>query len=59
MVYLLNPYFLGLIVSEILAFIRKDLARSTRLVILIRNIHTLYGRKRFSLPLTYFPTYIV
>jgi len=32
------------------------MARSTRLVILIKNIYTLWGRKRFLLPLTYFPT---
>jgi len=34
-----------------------DMARSTRLVILvIKNIYTLWGRKRFLLPVTYFPT---
>jgi len=35
------------------------MARSTRLVILIRNIYTLWGRKRFLLPFTYFPTNLV
>jgi len=33
---------------------QTDMARSTRLVILIKN-HTLWGRKRFLLPVTYFP----
>jgi len=33
--------------------------RSTRLVILIKNIYTLYGRKLFLLPVTYFPTNLV
>jgi len=37
---------LALIVLEISAFIR----------ILIKNIYTLRGRKRFFLPVTYFPT---
>jgi len=32
------------------------MARSTRLVILIKNIYTLWGRKRFLPPVTYFPT---
>jgi len=32
------------------------MARSTRLVILIKNIYTLCGRKRFLLPVKYFPT---
>jgi len=32
------------------------MARSTQLVILIKNIYTLWGRKRFLLPVTYFPT---
>jgi len=49
--------------SEISAFIRTDrqtgMARSTRLVILIKNICTLWGRKRFLLPVTYFPTNLV
>jgi len=44
-----SPNFLALIVSEISAFIRTegltdrrtDMARSTRLVILIKNIYTL------------------
>jgi len=40
-----------------IAFHRE--ARSTRLVILIKNIYTLWGRKRFLLPVTYFPTNLV
>jgi len=32
------------------------MARSTRLVILVKNVYTLWGRKRFLLPVTYFPT---
>jgi len=35
------------------------MARSTRLMILIKNIYTLWGRKRFLLPVTYFPTNLV
>jgi len=35
------------------------MARSTRLVILIKNIYTLWGRNRFLLPVTYFPTNLV
>jgi len=35
------------------------MARSNRLVILIKNIYTLWGRKRFLLPVTYFPTNLV
>jgi len=35
------------------------MARSTRLVILIKKIYTLWGRKRFLLPVTYFPTNLV
>jgi len=35
------------------------MARSTRLVILIKNIYTLWGQKRFLLPVTYFPTNLV
>jgi len=54
-----NPSIVALIVSEILAIIRTDghadMARSTRLVI-IKNIYSLWGRKRFLLPVTYFPT---
>jgi len=38
---------------------QTDMARSTRLVILIMNIYTLWGRKRFLLPVTYFPTNLV
>jgi len=33
------------------------MARSTRLV--IKNIYTLWDRKRFLLPVTYFPTKLV
>jgi len=51
------------LVSEISAFIRTDrktvMARSPRLMILIKNIYTLCGRKRFLLPVTYFPTNLV
>jgi len=59
-----NLNSLALIVSEISAFItdrRTDgqLARSTRLGILIKNIYTLWGRKRFLLPVTYFSTNLV
>jgi len=32
------------------------MSRSTRLLILIKNMYTLYSRKRFLLPLTYFST---
>jgi len=35
------------------------MARSTRLVILIKNIYTLRSRKRFLLPVTYSPTNLV
>jgi len=35
------------------------MARSTRLVILIKTIYTLWGRKSFLLPVTYFPTNLV
>jgi len=31
------------------------MARQTRLVMLIKNIYTLWGRKRFLLPIKYFP----
>jgi len=52
-----NPSIGALIVSEISAFIRTDgktdMARSTRLVILIRNKYTLCGRIRLV------PTYIL
>jgi len=66
-----NLNSLALIVSEISAFIRTDkqtdrrtvgqtdMARSTRLVILIKNIYTLWGRKRFLPPVTYFSTNLV
>jgi len=49
-----NPSIVALIVFEISAFIRTDgqtdMARSTRLVILTKNIYTLWGRRRFLLP---------
>jgi len=58
---MLNPHILVFIVSEISAFIRSDrqagMARSTWLVILIKNIYTLESRKRFLLPVTYLPLY--
>jgi len=62
-----NPNFLAFVVSEISVFIltdgrtdgQTDMGRSTRLVILIKNIYTLWGRKRFLLPVTYFPTNLV
>jgi len=62
-----NLNSLAPIVSEISAFIRTDrrtdgqtdMARSTPLVILIKNIYTLWGLKRFLLPITYFPTNLV
>jgi len=38
---------------------QTDVAISTRLVILIENIYTLWGGKRFFLPVTYFPTNLV
>jgi len=38
---------------------QMDMARSTQLVILIQNIYTLWGRKRFLLPVTYFSTNLV
>jgi len=50
---------------HIYAFLRflgvkvANMARSTRLVILSKNIFTLCGRKRFLLPVTYFPTNLV
>jgi len=51
---------LALIVSEIQRSSgQTDMAISTRLVILIKNIYTLRGRKRFLLPVTYFPTNLV
>jgi len=46
-IFIPSPNSLAVIVSEISAFIRTD--RSTRLVILIKNIYTLWGRKRFCL----------
>jgi len=48
---MLNANFLAYIFSEIPAFMRTnketDMARTTRLVILIKNIYTFYVRKRF------------
>jgi len=38
---------------------QTDMARSTRVVILIKSIYTLWGRKRFILPVTYCPTNLV
>jgi len=38
---------------------QTDMYRSTRLVILIKSIHILWGRKRFFIPVTYFPTNLV
>jgi len=35
------------------------MARSTRLVFLIKNRYILWGRKRLLLPVTYFPTNLV
>jgi len=34
---------------------QTGMAKSTRLVILIKNIYTLWGRKRFLPPVTFFP----
>jgi len=52
-----NPSIAACIVSKISASIRTegqaDMARSTRLVILIKNIYTLWGRKRLLLLLSY------
>jgi len=44
-----NPSIQALIVFKIPAFIRTDR----------QNIYTLWGRKRFLLPVTYFPTNLV
>jgi len=38
---------------------QTDMAISTRLVVLIKNIYNLWGRKGFILPFTYFPTNLV
>jgi len=38
---------------------QTDMAGSTRLVILIKNIYTLWSRKRLLLPVTYFLTNLV
>jgi len=55
-----NLISLAFIVSEISAFFRTDrqtdMARSTPLLILTKNKYTLWGRKRFLLPVAYFPT---
>jgi len=48
---------LALIVSEISAFIRTEKQTDRR--ILIKNIYTLWGRIRFLMPVTYFPTDLV
>jgi len=60
-IYTPNLNSLALIVSEISAFIRTDRQtdRRTRLVILIKNMYTLWDRKRFLLPVTSFPTNLV
>jgi len=55
-IYMPNPNFLAIIVSEIS---QTNMARSTRLVILIKNIYTSWGRKRFLLTVTYFQTNVV
>jgi len=61
--YMPSPNILAFVVSKISAFIRTDrqtdMARSTQLVTLIKNIYTLWGRKRFILPVTYFPANLV
>jgi len=55
-----NPSIVALIVSDISVFIRTDdMARLIRLVILMKNIYTLWGGKRILLPFTYFPTNLV
>jgi len=48
-----NPSIVALIVFEISALIQTDMARSTRLVILVKNIYTLWG------PVTYFSANLV
>jgi len=56
------PQFHELFSSELFFFFgQTDMARSTRLVILIKNIHiyTLWGRKTFLQPVTYFPTNLI
>jgi len=45
--------------SEISAFIQTDTTRSTRLVIAINNIYSLWGRKLFLLAVTYLPTNLI
>jgi len=63
-----SPRIVACIVSEILAFMRTDGQTDGRtdgqtdmvlILILIKNIYTLWGRKRFLLPVTYFPTNLV
>jgi len=62
-IFIPGPNILALIVFEISAFIRidrqTDMARSTRKVIMIKNIYSLCGWKRFLLPVTYLPTSLV
>jgi len=54
---MVNFNLLAFIVPKIPTFIRTDRQtdwdRSNRLLILINNIYTLYGRKRYILPVTY------
>jgi len=38
---------------------QTDMARSTRPVMLLKKIYTLWGRNRFLLPVTYFTTNLV
>jgi len=58
-----NPNFVAFIVSKISEFNERtdrqtNMASSTRLVILIKNIYTIKGRKRFLPPVTYFCCYL-
>jgi len=57
-----SPIIAAFIVSETTAFIRtdeqSDMARSTRLVILIMNLYILYGSERLLLRVKYFPNLI-
>jgi len=55
-----NPSSSALIVSRSQrSYGQTDMARSTQLVILNKNLYTLWGRKRFRLPVTYFLTNLV
>jgi len=55
-----NPSLVALVVPRSQrSYGQTDMARSTRLSILIKNICTLWGRKRFILPVTYFLTNLV